>query len=186
MENNKLALFDSSLADVNRALITYKTRYRQKDSALNKFYKRDSLLFLKSIGNLEELMKTEDIDKDLTILLGKRIAYQKEQMTEGMINKRELGAILLDTVMQEAEKNYKMMEVNKAFNYKMENLIERIGRSTEDLAEALSKKYQYTFSMNGFRFYPFYLTLKKARQQQPVVPEVAPPLPEDPAPDLPD
>jgi hypothetical protein len=186
MENSKLVKFDSSLVKVNRELITYKDRYRQKDSILKEYYKTDTLIFVKHLSNLEELKQTEDIDIDFAFMLSTRIAYQKEQMNAWMDNKRKLGALLLDTMITEAKRNYEMGEVNKMYNYRIENLIERIGRSIEDLAASLSKKYQYTFSMVDFRFYAFYLTLKKAKSQPAKTPDVAPPDPNKPASDLPD
>ena len=186
LENSKQAKVDSSLAKVNRELITYKDIHHQKDRILKEYYKTDTLIFIKHLGNLDKLRQTEDIDHDFALMLGTRIAYQKEQINAWMENKRKLGAILLDTIMTETEKNYEMGEVNKVYNYKIENLIERIGRSIEGLAASLSNKYQYTFSMNDFKFYAFYLTLKKAKSQQPKTSGIAPSDPNKPAPDLPD
>ncbi len=183
VENNTHIGFDSSVAKLNRVL--FNDKVISKKTALFEQRRSDSLLYLQSLGELEKFQKEKKIDKAFAILLSNRIGYQKEHMASRMDYETRFAGLILDSTINNVQKNEEILELNDAYNKQMQNLTERIGRSIEDLAELLTKKFEYAFSMDEFRFYPFYLTLKKAKSNQLTPTELAP-NPEKKDPDLPD
>lgn len=182
IENTASVEFDSSLAKANRKLtsFTYNEKYAEKDSIIKNFIKNDSLIFSKIISDLGELSQTKDIDPEFSILLGTRIAYLKEQFAYSAEYKFKFGAASTDTATSPLEKAEKIEEMNKISNERMNNLTERVGRSIEELAASLSKKYDHRFPMTDFRFYPVYLNIRNVKKIQPIRPETAPSDPNAP------
>ncbi|HSU27599.1 MAG TPA: hypothetical protein VLJ68_04405 [Chitinophagaceae bacterium] len=182
-ENNMITGFDSSVARLNRSLFNDK-EISKKKTALQVQRNEDSLLYVRSLDGLEKFRKTKHIDESFAILLGTRIAYQKEHRDARMDYESRFSALILDSTRNDFQKNQEILSLNEDYNKRMQNLTERIGRSIEDLSSLLTKKFEYSFSMDDFRFNPFYQTLKKAKSQQPKPPEVAP-NPDKKKPDLP-
>jgi hypothetical protein len=176
IENAASVEFDSSLAKANRKLTSFKynEKYTEKDSIIKNFIKKDSLIFSAFISDLEELSQAKDIDAEFSILLGTRIAYLKEQFAYSAEYKTKFGAASTDPVTSPFEKSEKIEEMNKINNDRMSNLTERVGRSIEDLAISLSKKYDHPFLMSDFRFYPAYLNIRNAKKTLPILSEKAP------------
>jgi hypothetical protein len=203
IENNAWVNWDSNSAQLNRSLIAFKAKYRLKDSTYREYLwqdslllvhkdspfkerrRQDSLISVQFMGDLEELRQTKDIDKDFLILLGTRIAYLKEQLEISTEYKKKIASLILEPGTGDYEKTYEKIELNKLNTTRRENITERIGRSIEDLAGSLSKKYEYPFSLTDFKFYPYYISLKKSKNQ-PAKPGVAPSDPNKSGPVLPD
>lgn len=184
-ENGMQIKLDSTLAKTNRVLTSEKTTFAQRTAAARTNREQDSVIFTELKIKLEELKETKDIDKELSILFNTRSAYLNEQMINYFNYKTKFDALIADSLSPRDEVNEGFVEVNKLFGEKTHNLFERMGRSIEDLSGSLSKKYEYAFALSDFRFYNFYMMLKKTKNQ-PKLPEVAPSDPgkEDPA--LPD
>lgn len=126
---------------------------------------QDSLTGENFIQEINTLLETPDIDKDLSILLTDRIEYKKQEMDFARYYMNRF-IVFRDSLMSNDYRNYLIKELNDLNNGRRSSATERLGRNIEEQAAALEKKYKYPFRIKDFHFNDIYQSIKAARQAE--------------------
>jgi hypothetical protein len=133
----------------------------------------DSLISTKFIDSLRMLSETPDIDKDLLLLLQSRIDF-KEQEQLRSTEYKDRFIRLNDTLAPQEYKLFLVDELNKEFDVKRNNAVERLGHTLEDLLNVMAKRHKYPFQLKDLNWYPAFLQLRTVRREE-IRPDDAPP-----------